>query len=284
MSQPTALAVAQIAATMAEEDWNDLRSAHARLEHPSFAARLTSKLGKPIERVFQLLPETWSRGVQEATRSSLEKTLSAAILTLGKVNRRPRSDRYHKSLAVVSGAVGGLFGLPAVVAELPVTSAIILRSIADIARGHGENLSDPNTRLACIEVFALGGRSQEDDATEAGYYGLRLVLGMHFSRISDRVATQGIVRWSPPALVRLIAEIAARFGVVVTQKAALQMVPMLGAGTASLVNVIFVEHFQDIARAHFTIRRLERRYGPALVKAGYRQLGERSGKEQPPLR
>jgi hypothetical protein len=95
---------------------------------------------------------------------------------------------------------------------------------------------------------------------------------MHFSTISEQVATRGIVKWSPPALVRFVAEIASRFGVVVTQKAAVQMVPVLGAATGSLINLVFLEHFQDIAQAHFTIRRLERIYGPGLVQAEYEKL------------
>jgi hypothetical protein len=33
----------------------------------------------------------------------------------------------------------------------------MLRSIADIARSEGEDLSDPEAALSCVEVFALGG-------------------------------------------------------------------------------------------------------------------------------
>jgi hypothetical protein len=37
--------------------------------------------------------------------------------------------------------------------ELPVSTVIMLRSIADIARSEGEDLSDPR-RLPCVQVFA----------------------------------------------------------------------------------------------------------------------------------
>ncbi|MGZ8217798.1 EcsC family protein [Methylomagnum sp.] len=257
------------------EDREALRQAHRHLEYPSFAARLTSKLGAPIEKLVKALPEPWSEGLQHATRVGLERTLTVAIYSLGrhkKKRRTPRSNRYHKTLGLLSGAAGGLFGLPAVVAELPITSTIMLRSIADIARGEGEDLDDPATRLACMEVFALGGRSKDDDAADAGYYGIRLALAMHFTRVSEQVVSQGIVRWNPPTVVRFIADVAARFGVVVTEKAALQMVPILGAGTGSLINLIFMEHFQDIARAHFIMRRLERSYGIEFMRAEYDRL------------
>jgi hypothetical protein len=38
------------------------------------------------------------------------------------------------------------------------------------------------------------------------------------------------------------------------------------------VNVIFMNHFQRIALGHFTVRRLERVYGPALVRRHYEDL------------
>jgi hypothetical protein len=257
---------------LSAKDIKALRNAHRRLEYPGFAARMTSRIGAPIQRFFKTLPDTWHDRLQSTLRNSLEHTLDAAIFTLGNKPAKPSKARLHKAMGLLSGAAGGLFGLPAVLAELPVTSGIILRSIADIARSQGENLDDPETRLACMEVFALGGRSPSDDSTDIGYYGIRLALGTHLTLVSERVASQGIVRINTPGLVRFIAEIAARFGVVVTQKTALQMVPVLGAGTGSLINLVFIEHFQEIARAHFTMRRLERTYGPELMRLEYEKL------------
>ncbi len=102
-------------------------------------------------------------------------------------------------------------------------------------------------------------------------------MGLHLTRVPERVLSQGVVKWSPPGLVRFIAEIAARFGVVVTEKAAVQMVPILGAGTGGLINLAFMEHFQEIARAHFTIRRLERRYGQDRLQAEFARLSSPRG-------
>jgi hypothetical protein len=254
------------------DDTLALKQAFLKLEHPSLAARLTSKLGLSIEKFFELLPDSWYSSLHDTMRRTLEKSLDAAILSLGPGTHQRWRRRYHKIFSACTGAAGGLFGLPSVLAELPLTSTIILRSVADIARDEGEDLSRLESRLACMEVFALGGRSQGDEAAETGYYGIRLVLAMHFSMISEQVTAQGIVKWSPPGLVRFIAEVAARFGVVVTQKAAVQMVPLLGAASGALVNLIFLEHFQDIARAHFTMRRLERIYGEALVRSEYQKL------------
>lgn len=47
---------------------------------------------------------------------------------------------------------------------------------------------------------------------------------------------------------------------------------MIGAASGALVNTIFINHFQDMARGHFVVRRLERRYGPELVRKTYATL------------
>lgn len=47
----------------------------------------------------------------------------------------------RKALVATSGAVGGSFGLAALPIELPVSTIIMLRSIGDIARSEGEDLT-----------------------------------------------------------------------------------------------------------------------------------------------
>ena len=37
-------------------------------------------------------------------------------------------------------------------------------------------------------------------------------------------------------------------------------------------NYAFVDHFQEMARAHFVVRRLERRYGKDAVRAAYNRF------------
>lgn len=260
-------------AVLSEEDLAILRDAHFHLEHPSLAARLTNYVGLPVERGIKLLPRRWYEALRQASRQALLGALDWAIDSL-ETRAAPAYGREgeHKLLSATAGALGGFFGLPAVLAELPVSTTLTLRAIADIARAEGEDLSQPEARLACVEVLALGGRTDEDDAAETGYYGIRLALAVHLSRVPEHVLQHGILKPSHPGLVELIAAIAARFGVVVTQKAAVQMVPILGALSGALVNLVFMQHFQDVARAHFTVRRLERRYGADLVREEYDRL------------
>ena len=54
-----------------------------------------------------------------------------------------------------------------------------------------------------------------------------------------------------------------------TKKAAAQSIPILGAAGGAIVNTLFINHFQDAARGHFVVRRLERTYGEELVRETY---------------
>lgn len=172
----------------------------------------------------------------------------------------------------MSGAAGGAFGLPALAIELPVSTAIILRSIADIARSEGESIKSPEARLACLEVFALGGSAANDDAVESGYFTVRAVLAKSLSEAAQYMAANGVAQKTAPPLVRLLTQIAARFGIPVTQKAVAQSLPVVGAAGGALINTLFVDHFQNMSRGHFIVRRLERVYGTETVKLAYLKL------------
>ena len=131
---------------MTPEDFAALQKAVAALEHPSLAVRLSSIVGRPIELIAQVLPPSATQAITTATSRGLEMALAAALRTLPGppvVGSR----LLHKALATASGAAGGAFGLVALPVELPVSTVVMLRSIADIARSEGEDLSDPETAL-----------------------------------------------------------------------------------------------------------------------------------------
>ena len=238
------------------------------LEHPSLAGRLTNIVGKPVELIGYALPTFASEAITSATSKGLEAALKVALRTL-----RPSSSKHsqllHRALATASGAAGGTLGLAALPVELPVSTVIMLRSIADIARHQGEDLSDPETALACVEVFALGGRAGSTDASESGYFAVRSVLAKTVSEAARFITERGVIREGAPVLLKFLTQVAARFGVVVTQKVAAQALPVVGALGGAAVNYAFMEHFQEIARGHFTVRRLERIYGKEMIRTEY---------------
>ena len=49
-------------------------------------------------------------------------------------------------------------------------------------------------------------------------------------------------------------------------------VPILGAVSGGAVNYLFMNHFQEMARGHFVVKRLEKKYGTALVERTYKDL------------
>jgi hypothetical protein len=250
---------------MTREDMDLLRYAKDLLENPGLAARLTNIIGMPFEKALDYLPARWSDAIQIITQKSLRHALETAIKTIGQNDRRSSSDRLHKFLVAASGGVGGAFGLPALAVELPATTIIMLRSIADIARSEGENILSIETKLACLEVFALGGNSEADNAAEGGYFAVKALLAKQISEAGKYIVEKGIAEEGAPVLVRLIATIASRFGVTVSQKAAASAVPVIGAAGGAFINSIFMDHFQNMARGHFIVRGLERRYGVEVV-------------------
>jgi hypothetical protein len=250
------------------EDREALRKAVKSLEHPGLTARLTNIVGKPVELIGYALPSFASKAITSATSKGLEAALKVALRTLPP-SPRANSQFLHRALATASGAAGGTFGLAALPVELPVSTVIMLRSIADIARSEGEDLSDPEAALSCVEVFALGGRAESDDASESGYFAVRSMLAKTVTEAARFVAERGIIKEGAPILLKFVTQIAARFGLVVTQKVAAQARPVIGALGGAAVNYAFIEHFQDIARGHFTVRRLERIYGKEKVRSEY---------------
>ena len=253
---------------ISSEDMDDLREARRLLETVGLAARIANAVGKPLELFSASLPEGMKGGVTRAIERALDTSLEVAVRSLGE---RPsaRANAMHRLAVATSGAAGGAFGLAALAIELPASTTIILRSIAEIARGEGESLDDPEARLACLQVLALGGNRKEDDAVETGYFAVRTVMARSLEEAARYIAQHGVTQKGSPVLVRLVSQIAARYGIAVSQKVVAQAVPVIGAVGGATVNVLFLAHFQDLARGHFIVRRLERKYGAASVRAAY---------------
>ena len=253
-------------------DLSELASAVMLLENPGFIAKISDAVGTPVEYVLDKLPKGAGDKITRAVHESLRTAANTAVLTLKTRGRGRPWLKSHMAVAGLAGGVGGAFGLIALPVELPITTTIILRSIADIARSEGEDLKDPGARLACLEVFAMGGPSATDDATESGYFAVRAALARAVSEATKYVATRTVVEDGAPVIVRLLTQIAARFNAVVGEKIIAQGVPIVGALGGVTINVLFIDHFQDMARGHFAVRRLERIYGPEEVEKKYGEI------------
>ena len=258
-------------AAISFEDQQTLAEAVRLLEYTSLAARLTNLVGATLGAAGNLVPQAVRKVVSKAVDIALRTAMRSALRSM-RAKRGAAASHSHLSLATLSGAAGGALGIAALPIELPVSTVLILRAIADIARSEGEDLNDPAVAIACMEVFALGGNSPTDDSMDSGYFTVRAVLAKSVTEAAKYLAAQGAAKDSAPILIKLISEIAARFGVIVTHKVAAQSVPVIGALAGAGINYAFMAHFQGLARGHFAVRRLERRYGPPVVRAEYEKL------------
>ena len=266
MSNSTSL---EIAESLSAADRSELRVAVEQLEGESFAMKVASKIGMPIEALLRRLPAGAHDKIAAAVDHALRQCLRVALLGSSGTPRK----RAHTLATAATGAAGGFFGLPGLAIELPVTTTIMLHSIAQIAREHGEDLSQPEPALSCLEVLAFGGQGK---AADSAYYATRAALAQVTRDAATYIAEKGLAKESAPAIVSFLSRVAARFGIEVSEKAAAQMVPVAGALGGLTLNVLFTRHYQRLAEGHFTVRALERKYGAALVQAEYaRALADR---------
>ena len=259
--------------TFSKAELEDLGRAKRLLETPGIAMRLSSFAGAPVEKGLRLLPSPAQKAIHAITQAALNFALSIAVRSLGDAPGKKSSDQMHKVTAAMSGAIGGAFGLGGLALELPVSTALILRSVADIASSEGENPRHLETRIECLTVFGLGSpEDRRDDAAESAYFAARTALAGAVTEATKHLAQKGLAKSGGPAIVRLISLITARFGIVVSEKAAAQLVPVIGAAGGALVNTIFIGHYQDMARGHFIVRRLEKIHGEETVREAYDKL------------
>lgn len=269
------------------QDWRDLQRAVDLLESPTLTAKMANLIGSPLEFAVKRLPDSVSRRIHGAVEAALFKSAQAALWTMDNTPGKAASTRWHKLAAATSGAVGGAFGFTTLFIELPVSTTIMMRSVADVARSEGFDLREMSTRHACLEVFALGGNSGKDDASETGYYITRGFTAEVMRHLSAELAGRAVggspvmIGLTPKEagkwLAKLVEKVAARFGAVVTEKFAAQAVPIVGAVAGATLNTMFTDYYQDVARGHFIVRRLERTYGYETVRAAYSMLAaERS--------
>jgi EcsC protein family len=264
-------------ARLTPQETGDLRQAIACLEGASFAQRLTDAVGRPVGMLGRTLPQPARRVIAQVRETALRGALRLALRTLDLNTPAKSANRAHKLALAASGAVGGRVGTRGAAgrtADIDHDPSALDRR--DRARGsRGPECS--RGALACVEVFALGGQAAGESAFESGYFAVRAALAKAVSDSARFVAAEGVAALPAPVIARLISQVAARFGIVVSEKIAAQAAPVLGAIGGAAVNAAFADHFQTLARGHFIVRRLERRHGASLIAFEYQRLrGERA--------
>jgi EcsC protein family len=189
-----------------------------------------------------LLGEDWQARYQALVESALRNAYRAGTVGLDSTSDRRPWRRFSKLVAAVTGGASGFIGMPGIAADLPITTCLMVRSIAEIARAHGEDLASADTRQACIEVFAFGGPEIEDEDIDIAYWTIRGSL-------------------SHASITLLIRQVAARFGVMLSQKYLAQAVPLIGAAAGGTLNYVFMDYYTP------TLRKSGKNCLPMLVEA-----------------
>ncbi len=253
-------------AGLAPEDLALLRDAALILAtEKGLAFRLGSFVGDQTEGLLnaagRFLLNNSAFSARKIVELSLDRLYDVATrgmdtMALAEEMAATSAGRRHKLVSTISGAATGFLGAPGMVVDIPLTTGLMLRSIAGIARSFGEDPSTEEGRRACLEVFAL---SEHRDGPEgqAGYWAARAAL--------SRMAMESFLR-----------RVASLLGVSFTQKFITRIVPVLGAATGAALNYSFMDYYQQMARVHFTLRQVERRYDPAQVRACMDRLVEQA--------
>ena len=212
-------------------------------------------VGGQVEGGMKVLPEGVRGQIDKAARYALEKSFNLAAKTrTGPIGRTLGTDRIHRVLGTVSGAIGGIAGIGTALTELPFATTIIFRSVQAVAEEYGEDPQSEETRLECLAVFGSGGPGAADDGIDTSFFGARLSL-------------------TGPALQGLIARVAPRFATMLSQKLASQSVPVIGAIAGAGTNYAFVDYYISMAHVHFGLRKLIRDHGAdPVLDEFHRQL------------
>jgi hypothetical protein len=266
--------------SLAPEDRVRLARAITLLEKNNLVTMLARVVGRPVNSIVASLPNFVSETILNASKQAILQCLRIAIKP-----RKPQSllaiaGNHPVLVSGIAGAVGGFAGLAGLAAELPVTTVVMFQSITKIAAAEGEDLSRPEVRLACLEVFALSTDGRGPAAQESGYYAARDALAKSADKAASYVLLRSTSLEAGPAVVELVSAIAPRFGLLVSQEVAATAIPIIGAATAGSLNIAFVQHFNNIARGHFAVRSLERKYGDTRVREEFERIRAASQKSQ----
>ncbi len=254
--------------SLSTEHLAQLSDAKALLANGSLSDKIGALFGVSIENGYACLPRDWEAQTAAIAEDTLMLALRGMLTTLGggssdifpTIARFSAGIRTHERIAE----------LPGLALELPVSMMLLCRSVADIARANGERSEDLDTRLACLELFALGDARR--NATSAGYFALRARLASPTTAAIDYLINTLMVDEDADALRGYVSAIAGHFREQIEIHVAAEAIPDIGRHYGSAMNLLLIDHFQDIARGHFTVRRLERAYGQHEVRTTYDRI------------
>ena len=197
--------------------------------------QVLNMIGGRAENLLERLPDQVKVGLEGATERALLVAMQAAKQSRGVVP--DQKGWLNTAVTTAMGAVGGAGGLPTALAELPVTTTVLLRAIQGIAAEYDFDPNDPSVLADCMTVFASAGPLEQDDGANMAFLTTRVTL--------TGTAVHGIMKSVAPKLATVLG-----------QKLAAQTVPILGAAAGAATNYAYTSYYQEMAHVHFGLRRL----------------------------
>lgn len=271
---------------MTQDEISFINEAAQYFSNPGGVIKGLNWLGDKIDGAQKLLPQkvqtkiakvvsyTLKHALATTLRTIPSKTVDVALLTAKSSSRK--KGYAHSALTTIAGGVAGFFGLEAAILEIPLSTLLMMRSIAETGREFGEDMSTPESALQCLVVLSLGGKTSTEEISETAYYATRTSLAGGVSAAAAFIGSSNskairlaIKNDTAPAIVRMIAKVASVFEIRVTKKLLSQAIPVIGGVGGAALNATFTEFYNRSARYHFGIRKLERLYGEETVRAQF---------------
>ena len=199
------------------------------------------------------------------------------------------ADSFRWSTTFMLGAEGALLGgattmaegipgaqlvIPSLILTDVTTSMTLLsRHTCRIATAYGYSSKNPENLPHLMAAMA-----PQSETSDEGYLALKTAVvtsiretGQFMSRTTGVLLDRQLLDREAPQMIRLIAYVADRLGIVVTQKELGILVPIAGAVLNTSINVAFQQVGHQTAKDYFRRLLLEDRYGEELVSYAIQQ-------------
>jgi hypothetical protein len=223
----------------------------------------------------EILRRIGARGIHVADIESMR------YLPMSELDAVAESFKLRSRLLL--GVEGALLGSATTLAEGVPGAQLIIPSLilADVTASVAL-LSRQTCRLASVYGFSpksaenlphvLAALAPQTETADEGYVALKAAVvasiretSLFMSRTAGVLIDRPLLQREAPQMVRLIAYVAERLGVTVTQKELGILVPIAGAVLNSSINMAFQQVSHQTAKDYFRQLLLEDRYGDELV-------------------
>ncbi len=191
---------------------------------------------------------------------------------------------FHKAIVSASGALGGSLGPLSAAGDIAFSTAMIIRSIQEIAIDYGEDLSKPQALADCLSVLAMGGPRSDEETLDSTFLETRLGLraGITEKSVSKAIEKGAKLEATQKVLASKVVQDALesttfkklidRFGITTQAVFVEKSIPVVGAVFGAATNYQFMSYYQSLAHVLYRIKELESRYDPEQVNSCYSRV------------